>query len=154
MIEFFTIIKHIWHINYIRYIPIRYVLIEIFAIIKHRMHISYIWYRQDPWLQHGRQTEHVAPELSVCNGAVEGRRNVWCWLRPQFIETEKYDAKPTYKKFLGYRPGVAIKSITDESLESNCSIIENIPPKGVGFSDFIAIFAMSYQSFACLDLQH
>ena len=25
----------------------------------------------------------------------------------QFIETEKYDAKHTYKKFLGYRPGVA-----------------------------------------------
>ncbi|EFL45893.1 hypothetical protein HMPREF9296_1388 [Prevotella disiens FB035-09AN] len=26
----------------------------------------------------------------------------------QFIETEKYDAKPTYKKFLGYRPGMAV----------------------------------------------
>ena len=26
----------------------------------------------------------------------------------QFIETEKYDAKPTYKKFFGYRPGMAI----------------------------------------------
>ena len=26
----------------------------------------------------------------------------------QFIETEKYDAKPTYKKFLGYRLGVAV----------------------------------------------
>lgn len=26
----------------------------------------------------------------------------------RFIETEKYDAKPTYKKFLGYRPGVAV----------------------------------------------
>lgn len=26
----------------------------------------------------------------------------------QFIETEKYDAKPTYKKFLGYRPGVSV----------------------------------------------
>ena len=26
----------------------------------------------------------------------------------QFIETEKYDAKPTYKKFLGYRPGLAV----------------------------------------------
>ena len=26
----------------------------------------------------------------------------------QFIETEKYDAKPTYKKFLGYGPGVAV----------------------------------------------
>lgn len=26
----------------------------------------------------------------------------------QFIETELYDAKPTYKKFSGYRPGVAV----------------------------------------------
>ena len=26
----------------------------------------------------------------------------------QFIETEKYDAKPTYKKFFGYGPGVAV----------------------------------------------
>ena len=26
----------------------------------------------------------------------------------QFIETEKHDAKPTYKKFLGYNPGVAV----------------------------------------------
>ena len=26
----------------------------------------------------------------------------------QFIETEKYDAKPAYKKFFGYRPGVAV----------------------------------------------
>ena len=25
-----------------------------------------------------------------------------------FMETEKYDAKPTYKKFSGYRPGVAV----------------------------------------------
>ena len=24
------------------------------------------------------------------------------------LETEKYDAKPTYKKFLGYRPGVYV----------------------------------------------
>ena len=34
------------------------------------------------------------------------------------------------------------ESITDESLESNCSIIENIPPKGVSFLDFIATFAV------------
>ena len=26
----------------------------------------------------------------------------------QFLETEKYDAKPTYKKFLGFRPGVYV----------------------------------------------
>ena len=47
-----------------------------------------------------------------------------------------------------------VESITDDNVESNCSMIENIPPKGVSFSDFIAIFAMSYQSFACLFLQH
>jgi hypothetical protein len=29
-------------------------------------------------------------------------------------------------------------------------MIENIPSKGVHFLDFIAIFAMSYQIFACL----
>ena len=28
--------------------------------------------------------------------------------RKGFLETEKYDAKPTYKKFLGYRPGVYV----------------------------------------------
>jgi len=26
----------------------------------------------------------------------------------QFIKTEKYDAKMTYKKFTGYSPGVAV----------------------------------------------
>ena len=36
-----------------------------------------------------------------------------------------------------------VESITEESRESNCSMTENIPPKGVSFSDFIATFAMS-----------
>ena len=35
-----------------------------------------------------------------------------------------------------------------ESMESNCSMIEKIPPKGVSFSDFICTFAMS-----CYDLR-
>ena len=42
-----------------------------------------------------------------------------------------------------------VGAITDECLESNGSIIEKIPPKGVRFSDFISIFAVSYKSFAC-----
>ena len=41
-----------------------------------------------------------------------------------------------------------------ESLESNCSIIEKIPPKGVSFSDFIATFAMSVGFDTYFDLQH
>ena len=35
-----------------------------------------------------------------------------------------------------------VESITDDNVESNCSIIGNIPPKDVSFSDFICIFAM------------
>ena len=47
-----------------------------------------------------------------------------------------------------------VESITDESLESNCSIIEIIPPKGESFSDFIATFAMSVGFDTYFDLQH
>ena len=35
-----------------------------------------------------------------------------------------------------------------------CSMIENIPPKGVSFSDFICNFAMSIVGFSFLFLQH
>ena len=41
----------------------------------------------------------------------------------QFIETEKYDANPTYKKFLGYSPDVAV--INDVSvMQGICTIKE------------------------------
>ena len=43
-----------------------------------------------------------------------------------------------------------VESITDDNVESNCSMIENIPPKGVSFSDLICIFAMSIVEFSCL----
>ena len=36
----------------------------------------------------------------------------------QFIETEKYDAKPTYKRFLGYSPGVAVINNTIVGIEN------------------------------------
>ncbi|MDU2330185.1 MAG: hypothetical protein E7D78_09655 [Prevotella bivia] len=38
---------------------------------------------------------------------------------------------------------------TDDNVESNCSIIENNPPKGVSLSDLICIFAMSIVGFSC-----
>ena len=47
-----------------------------------------------------------------------------------------------------------VESITDESLESNCSIIVKIPPKGESFSDIIATFAMSVGFDTYFDLQH
>ena len=53
-------------------------------------------------------------ELTPFGGTSSGRgaiclHLVFCnRLTPRFIETEKYDAKPLYKKFLGYRPGVAV----------------------------------------------
>ena len=47
-----------------------------------------------------------------------------------------------------------VESITDESLDSNCSIIENIPPKGERFSDFIATFTKSVGFDTYFYLQH
>ena len=43
-----------------------------------------------------------------------------------------------------------VESITDDNVESNCSMIENIPPKGVSFSDLICTFTMSIVGFSCL----
>lgn len=43
----------------------------------------------------------------------------------QFLETEKYDAKPTYKKFLGYRPGVYVigdKIVSIENSDGNTNV--------------------------------
>jgi len=48
----------------------------------------------------------------------------------------------------------SVESITDDSLESSCSIIENIPPKGVSLADFMLIFAMPLMNFICYILRH
>ena len=42
-----------------------------------------------------------------------------------------------------------VESITEDNMESNCSMTRKNPPKGVSFSDLICIFAMLCQSFAC-----
>ena len=47
-----------------------------------------------------------------------------------------------------------VESITDDNVESNCSMIENIPPKGVSSSDLICTFVMSIVGFSFLFLQH
>ncbi|WP_231564439.1 hypothetical protein, partial [Hoylesella timonensis] len=39
--------------------------------------------------------------------------------------------------------------IKDDNVESNCSMIENNPSKGVSLSDLICIFAMSIVGFIC-----
>ena len=40
-----------------------------------------------------------------------------------------------------------VESITDDNVESNCSMIENIPPKGVIESNFICTLAMSAEDW-------
>ena len=48
-----------------------------------------------------------------------------------------------------------VESITDESLESNCSINnEGIPSKGMSFSDFVVTFAISVGVDTYFELQH
>ena len=43
-----------------------------------------------------------------------------------------------------------VESITEDNVESNCSMTRKNPPKGVSFSDLICIFAMSIVEFSCL----
>ena len=46
------------------------------------------------------------------------------------------------------------ESITEDNVESNCSMIENIPPKGVSFSDFICILPCLVDFLSSFVLQH
>ncbi len=63
----------------------------------------------------------------------------------QFIEAEKYDAKPTCKKFLGYRSGVAIIGdviIGIENRDSNTNVRfnqkETLGSRSVGYGTFVS----------------
>ncbi len=60
----------------------------------------------------------------------------------QFIEMEKYDAKPTYKKFTGYSPGAVIGDmiVSIENRDGNATvrllerIFERLEDSGIGIS--------------------
>ena len=53
-------------------------------------------------------------------------------------------------RLYGYANRAFVICQTSYMILSNCSMIENIPPKGVSFSDLICIFAMSIVEFSCL----
>lgn len=48
----------------------------------------------------------------------------------------------------------SLELMTGDRTDSIRSMIEKIPPKGLSFSDFIAIFATSSEIFRSLALQH
>lgn len=61
------------------------------------------------------------------------------------MEAEKYDAKPTCKKFLGYRPGVAIIGdviVGIENRDSNTNVRfnqnETLESRSVGYGTFVS----------------
>ena len=47
-----------------------------------------------------------------------------------------------------------VESITEDNMESNCSMTRKNPPKGVSFSDLIATFGMSVGFDTYFGLQH
>ena len=63
-------------------------------------------------------------------------------------------ARKRAMKWNDLRLRLRVESITDDNVESNCSMIKNSPPKGVSFSDLICIFVMSIVGFSFLFLQH
>ena len=50
--------------------------------------------------------------------------------------TEQVNA---FRNYLNDNKGASFLTLIGESRESNCSMIEKIPPKGVSFSDLICI---------------
>ena len=57
-------------------------------------------------------------------------------------------------QILNYAPNMIQKRKESASLAKGGTIIENIPPKGESFSDFIATFTMSVGFDTYFDLQH
>ena len=58
-------------------------------------------------------------------------------------------ARKCAKKWNNQHLRPRVESITEDNVELNYSMIENIPPKGVSLSDLICTFTMSYQEFSC-----
>ena len=63
---------------------------------------------QPPQLAPGRISPTWPKRGSLSTGQLKEGEGYDVDFDHQFIEAEKFDAKPTYKKFLGYRPGVAV----------------------------------------------
>lgn len=67
----------------------------------------------------------------------------------QFIETEKYDAKPTYKKFLGYSPGVAVINDMIVGIEKRRQHKRTLQPKRNFGKNLQAIGGFGNIYFSC-----
>ena len=66
----------------------------------------------------------------------------------QFLETEKYDAKPTFKKFLGYRPGVYVIGdmiVYVENSDGNTNVRFYQAETHKRFFDLIAFTSLLYR---------
>ena len=59
-----------------------------------------------------------------------------------------------FPQIRNYAPNMIQKRKESASLAKGGTIIENIPPKGESFSDFIATFTMSVGFDTYFDLQH
>lgn len=88
-----------------------------------------ISYTSDSGKVYGFNTAHKINELIVNSLLATGGLEEGLFYDPDFdhlfIETEKYDAEPTYKKFLGYGVGVAVIEdmiVGIEAMEGNTNV--------------------------------
>ena len=82
-------------------------------------HILRFGCRQTICFQYGRKAQWVDVQLLDGNRATQGRRLYDLDFDHQFIEVEKFESKPTFKKCLGYRPGVAVIGDTIVGIENS-----------------------------------
>ena len=85
------------------------------------------------------EREFATPKFCICVGGVGDCGLVAVCFSPQIRN---------------YAPNMIQKRKESASLVKGGSIIENIPPKGEIFSDFIATFTMSVGFDTYFDLQH
>ena len=85
------------------------------------------------------EREFATPKFCICVGGVGDCGLVAVCFSPQI---------------LNYAPNMIQKRKESASLAKGGTIIENIPPKGESFSDFIATFTMSVGFDTYFDLQH
>ena len=91
----------------------------------------------DPFRGDSDELEHKGLDSA---GGTQSKFMGFQSLHNSFVEVTFMSSKMRYVHL-----NPKVESMVWAKRASNCSIIEKIPPKGVSFSDFICIFAMSFR---------
>ena len=76
------------------------------------------------------------------------RQGIWLWFYHELLESETWEAKPTYKGFMGYGPGCAVLTDTKTGAETLSGIENRFLPtllQNLLFADFRGITVLLFE---------